>query len=255
MKRSGNHALASWLMPQARWLYFNNVLPMRPILNGALEIPPPARISPWLRRQLKRRARREGSSVPAWFAALQARGRPLLVGLEDHPLEQRVFAPTPALSHLLVVRDPVNMLASRIRKASQIAPNPAYPLAPGPLMDRIVRNWKAHARELLGETSLLENKICVSYERWCEASDYRRAISERLGLRFDDSGFSRVSGIGGGSSFDRTRFDGAAAAMRVFERRELLNDAERHLLESALSDPELTLLACALEDFRARAAA
>jgi hypothetical protein len=177
------------------------------------------------------------------------------VGLEDHPLEQRVFAPTPALSHLLVVRDPVNMLASRIRKASQIAPNPAYPLAPGPLMDRIVRNWKAHARELLGETSLLENKICVSYERWCEASDYRRAISERLGLRFDDSGFSRVSGIGGGSSFDRTRFDGAAAAMRVFERRELLNDAERHLLESALSDPELTLLACALEDFRARAAA
>jgi hypothetical protein len=253
MKRSGNHAVASWLLRQDQFLYFNNVLPMRPILTGKMTVGPPRSVSSWLRRQLRRRASRAGSRVPALITQFATRGQPLLVGLEDHPPEQRVFLPAPALSHVLVVRDPVNMLASRIRKASRIEPNPAYPLEPGPLLDRIVRDWKAHAREFLGETNVLENKVCLDFARWFAEESERRRVSGELGLRFDDSGFSTVSRIGGGSSFDGTGFDGDSRQMRVLDRREELTEAERRLLDRALVDRELLELARALEEQRALA--
>jgi hypothetical protein len=199
-----------------------------------------------LRWQLRKQAKRSHSFAPALWTQLRLHGRPLLVGLEDHRPELRLFAAERGVSHVLILRDVENMLASRIRKALQIESNPAYPREPGPLLERVVANWKAHAREWLGETNLLPNKLCVDYALWCESQPYRRSISEALGLRFDDRGYTRVSEIGGGSSFDGTRLDGASGKMRVFDRAAQLDDDERRLLSAALDDPELPRLSRAL---------
>jgi hypothetical protein len=250
MKRSGNHALSSWLLAQDEFVYFNNVLPMRPLLSGQMRLPPPMRVSSFLRWQLRKQRKRTHSLLPAIWAQLRLGDRPLLVGLEDHPPEQRIFRSDRGISNVLILRDIENMLASRIRKASRIDANPAYPREPGPLLDRVVANWKAPAREWLGETSVLPNKLCVDYALWVESQPYRRALSERLGLRFDDSGSARVSEIGGGSSFDGTSFDGANRAMRVFDRAAQLDASERALLERALDDVELPALSRAVAERR-----
>ena len=254
MKRSGNHALSNWLLLQDDFVYFNNVLPMRPLLTGRMRMPPPMRVSSFLRWQLRKQAKRSHSFAPAFWSQLRLRGRPLLVGIEDHRPELRLFASDRGVSHVLIVRDVENMLASRIRKALQIDPNPAYPREPGPLLERIVANWKAHAREWLGQTSLLPNKVCVDYALWCESQSYRRWLSAALGLHFDDRGYARVSEIGGGSSFDGTRLDGASCEMRVFDRVAQLDENERRLLSVALSDPELPALSRALVERRGQIA-
>ena len=58
-----------------------------------------------------------------------------------------------------------------------------------------------------------------------------------------DSGFSRVSGAGGGSSFDGRRFDGRNVEMNVLHRYRELHQEERALLEKALADEEVRELA------------
>ena len=124
--------------------------------------------------------------------------------------------------------------------------HPAYPRETGANMQRVVALWKAHAREHLGLTRLLEPKVCVYFDAWFSGPEYRRDVAGRLGVEFTDRAFSRVSNVGGGSSFDQTRFDGNNTGMGVLERETRLTDAERDVLERALDDAELRELAAQL---------
>jgi hypothetical protein len=255
MKRSGNHALATWLRAQADFVYFNNVLPMRPVLWHGMRIPEPMSPDAFMRWQLRKARKRSGGFAPVAWTQWRLRHKPVLAGLEDHPPGLRLLATTVGVTHLLIVRDVENMLASRIRKAFRIGANPAYPREPGLLFDRVVANWKAHARELLGETNLLPNKVCAEFATWVASRAYRAAIAAQLGLVFDDRGHPRVSEIGGGSSFDGMRFDGASGEMRLLRRAEQLEGPERALLEGVLADPELPALSRALDAHRRALAA
>lgn len=242
LKRSGNHALVNWLRPQANLLFFNNIIPIGPILRGETTMPEPVPYPIWLKRRLSFRRR----------LLLGIRSRPVLASLEDHPLTLRPFLdPPPGTHHLLLLRDPANLFASRIRKSVRFAhPHPAYPGEFNQDMQRAVDLWIAYAREFVGETSMLENKTCVYFNRWYAEPDYRRGISDALGVKFSDSGYARVSQTGGGSSFDSTTYDQNNQAMRVLDRHAQLSDEERPLHEQILADPELQQLAQRIEQVK-----
>ena len=175
-----------------------------------------------------------------------------MVSLEDHHLSVVPFKnPTCTVNNILILRDPYNLFSSRIRRASLVN-HPAYPRERGEAMNRVVSLWKEHAREYLGITNILRNKICIYFNTWFSDKTYRREISNSLGLKFSDQGYSDVSKKGGGSSFDRTKYDGKSHMMDVLNRKGLLTDDELEFLELITDDNEIQELACMIESHKVK---
>lgn len=233
MKRSGNHAIINWLLPHARFRFFNDIIQIEPVLRGDVEIPAPQRYSAWLQSR---------TSFGRRFVPQPLRPT-VLASIEDHQLSVQPFYNYPEGTRvLLLLRDPANMFASRIRKAFLID-HPSYPRNVDESMSRLIALWKSYAREYLGETSLLPNKVCVYFNAWFVNTQYRKELSKRLGLIFTDEGYSRVSWRGGGSSFDGVEYDGNTSNLKVLDRPGQLLDNEREILETIMMDKELNELA------------
>jgi hypothetical protein len=228
MKRSGNHALVSWLEPQFRFTFFNNVIPIAPILSGEVQMPEPV-------------------DYRLWSARADLKGCAALVSIEDHDLSTTYFRNIDVCwQRVLIVRHPENLFSSRVRKAFLLSNHPAYPQLPGHLLQRVVAIWKQHVRAyLMPETC--PDRIAVYFDVWARDRAYRQALSSRLGVDFQDSGLERVPEHGGGSSFDGVSLDGNASAMRVTERKDCLEPHELQLLQAFYADPEVMELGVALE--------
>lgn len=228
LKRSGNHAIVNWLMAENSFRFFNNIVPMARILTGERGMPESVELRKWLRS--KRRF---------WVLGRVGPSDRLLLSLEDHKLDFRPIIDLPASTrHILILRDPRNLFASRIRKA-HVVNNLSYAREPGVLFDRAIDRWKEHAREFLGDTNHLPNKTTIYFNRWFVSQPYRQRICERLGVRFSDKGLSKVTDHGGGSSFDRSTYDSRASEMDVLNRANNLNEREREMLELVIRDPEI----------------
>lgn len=230
MKRSGNHALVNWLLPQLRCAFINNAIPIGPILRGGM-FPERVPFEAWRSR----------------FAPGSGEMDTFLVSLEDHALEVLPFLTDGIeLRRLLIVRRPDQLFSSRIRKAFRVA-MPAYPSRNDAVMQRAAATWKQHARCFLGEeTQAYPGRTAVSFDAWVASPDYRAAISGSLGVRFDDSGFGRVSDEGGGSSFDGGTFDGHGHEMDLANRVSQLEPHERAVLDEVFADARLQRLSDAV---------
>lgn len=163
----------------------------------------------------------------------------LLVGFEDEKLlsikswnwDEALFGQPKERKRVLVLRDPFNLFASRLRLARNEAHNPfsleLLMLGPDgtPFFPEL---WKRHAREFLGQTNHLgPDLIRINYNRWASDVDYRKEISSHLGREFNDVERERVPSFGFGSSFDGIREDRNGTHMRVSERwREFSNDPQ-----------------------------
>lgn len=223
MKRSGNHAFVNWLLPQLRASFFNNLVPVGPILRGQ-SFPSRKPFAAWRAQQ----DQLIGGSLSH-----------LLVSLEDHDLRMAPFLDVDIPEcRLLLLRSPDQLFASRLRKAFRTS-MPAYPRDNGVVMQRAIGLWKQHARAYLGQGRDYPGRVAVLFDQWFDDAGYRKAISEALAVEFDDSGFGMVSADGGGSSFDGTRFDGRGHLMEVNDRVAALEPHERELLDAIMSDPEL----------------
>jgi hypothetical protein len=221
MKRSGNHAIVNWLLPQLNCQVFNNASPLGPLLRGA-PMPTARPFDAWRIEQEERRR------APVSRA---------MVTLEDHDLRLAPFscADVP-LRRLLVLRNPRDLFSSRIRKASRVE-MPAYPRVDGAVLRRAIELWKQHARCYLGDAAPYPGRTAILFDAWFQDARYRAAISDALGVAFDDTGFGKVTAEGGGSSFDGTRFDGNARLMDVGNRVAALDAGERSLLDTVLDAP------------------
>jgi len=122
---------------------------------------------------------------------------PLIYGRQDIPAhESRHKCPNPAAKHILLLRDPINLFASKASMTKDQRPKlqrdrTAFQLC-----------WISHAMEYLDLTSFLPRKICVDYNSWCASEEYRRAIAEKLGLEYSKDGLEGVPRDGGGSTWD-----------------------------------------------------
>jgi hypothetical protein len=110
---------------------------------------------------------------------------------------------------ILLLRDPHNLFASMI-KSRMLSPQNR---------DQIVPMWKEHAREFLGTTrTLTYAPVTINYNRWYQEPAYRDGIARSLSFNGASPLPSTVHVAGGGSSFDGRSFHGNAAAMKVLDR-------------------------------------
>lgn len=223
MKRSGNHAVINWLLPQTGCTHFNNFIPIGKVLRGS-PIPAATDLDIWRDKQAVRTGERPDH---------------LLVSLEDHDLRTQPFRNIRIpITRLLVLRDPRQLFSSRIRKASKVE-MPAYPRTNNAVMQRAIRLWKQHASCYLGELDCYPERVAILFDAWFSDPAYRAAISRTLGVPFSDEGFNTVGAEGGGSSFDGIGFDGRPHLMAVTDRVSALDQAERDLLDELFADNEL----------------
>jgi hypothetical protein len=241
LKRSGNHAIINWLLGHAPFEFFNNVIWINPILNGEPYPPRYENLDGLLATRIASR-----------YERLKLRWtRPVMVSLEDHPLTVSPFVHPERLDpvNVLILRDPRNVFASRIRMVKRL--DVACFKTDEASIRHFVELWKSHAREFVGATSLLQRKVCVYYNAWCANEDYRRSVSRQLRLTFTDAGFNQVSDEGGGSSFDGLEYDGKGSQMNVLNRHAQLDAEEARILERVLEDEEVAALAARVESAHA----
>lgn len=141
---------------------------------------------------------------------------------------------------ILIIRDPFNLFASRIRAGlipSEYTPRGAKPTS----ILTLQRIYKQHAREFLGKKNYLKkNKIAINFNSWSTDKDYRRNFTDQLGIPFTDKGFREVADVAGGSSFDGLALSGNAHKMNIHSRwKQFASDKEYW----ALFDPEIIDLA------------
>lgn len=251
-KRSGHHAIIGWLGCQFGEgnIFLNDccafVDPFRTHVNT---LPLIRRYPAFVNHGSEGRSQYEpfqDTVGPEAERAEQLRLLPkarLIVSFEDFNLEcyePHVVQPADVGEsarriNLLVVRDPFNLLASVIRDCGGEIGKWKYA--------GICSMWKQYAREALNETSLLEHKICILYDRWFADRQYRDQLAGRFGLTNTDMGLLAVPPNGRGSSFDGLRFDGNAQEMAVLVRwREFAHDPH---FWSLFADAELGRLALA----------
>ena len=227
MSRSGNHAITDWIFGQAtgRKLLLNCAegktnpfLTCRPLEDGV-----PWRAEPSIDIEAERRGRFSPKDLlihtyeDSWLGHAFSRDFAAHHDAWVGPSRRRI--------ELVILRDPFNLFASRMRMGCSLSPK----IAP--------RIWRQHARVALspGSSGHVERRA-VLYNRWVENRAYRRDLAEYLGLPFTDRGFDSVAKCGGGSSFDGTAYDGRAAAMPTGERWRRYADSGEY---RSLLDPQL----------------
>jgi hypothetical protein len=131
---------------------------------------------------------------------IQVKKKLLIYNFEDQPLseiaasEEEFLKPYSKRINLLVLRDPYNLFASRLKAFRNWLPDPAGKV--------YVEMWKEHAKEFLKKTNYLENKVCINFNKWCESNNYRTQLCRQLKIIPTDQGFSEKATQGWGSSFD-----------------------------------------------------
>lgn len=82
--------------------------------------------------------------------------------------------------------------------------------------------WKDFAKEYIGQTSFLKSDkfdlILLNYNRWFVDIEYRKEISQQLGVEFNDRNINKMLTYGGGSSFSQTAHINDAQQLNVLNR-------------------------------------
>lgn len=217
MSRSGNHCVIDWLLRQAPGRYC--------FLNCAEGKSNPFETARALGGDGVLRTNIPGFSIERERRGLFARKDWLLHSYEDAFLghafsgwfeerHDRLVGPSAERVDLLVLRDPFNLFASRLRAGIALSANTTR------------RIWKQHARAFVGGSRHLRRRtVRVGYNTFVRSPRYRMKLARALGLSGRDCGLRTVAQCAGGSSFDGLRLDGRADEMGVTERwRHCIDD-------------------------------
>ncbi len=141
--------------------------------------------------------------------------------------------------NLVIVRDPRNCFASRLEWLDKLE-SPTIPhLRHAEGRQILAARWKQYAKEYLGLTQIVPNKIPVSYDKWFSSQDYRRQLSAKLGLKFNDR-LKDTLATQGKSSFDELKYLQNAGAMQVLDRWQKYKD--HPIYRELMTDKEITEL-------------
>lgn len=230
MSRSGNHAIINWIISQlpGRYCFLNCAEPKQNPFTTA--------------RPLREPGESYRTNIPEFDLFSEQSGQfsvkdYLLYSYEDcflgglnHPQfrtnRERWIGRSGEVYSLLILRDPFNLFASRIRAGLLLG---HYTHGTKPIsIYNLRRIWKQHAREFLGEKNYLRRRVLINFNRWSEERPYRESITEQLGIPFTDKGFKSVSDVAGGSSFDGLRLMGRANQMKLQSRWRAYETDERY---------------------------
>jgi hypothetical protein len=243
MRRTGNHAIASWIEDSVpgETLHLNNI---KLGMNGyrmRYYWPEPddkAEYTALMRDGFHRRFRPRAA---------------LLVSYEDYSYKSfaRVMQRQNFRSHygcaekvkdVLLLRDPYNLFASRIMSGK-------VPTKEAGMDQKAM--YLEHAETFLTEMDR-GSLVCINYNRWFLDAAYRADIQRQLGLEQSDADTQFVSSRGGGSSFEGQSMDGRASEMQVLSRWRKMED--NPAFQELFADGELERYSAALfGDIRAMA--
>ncbi|MGK7957559.1 MAG: hypothetical protein AB4063_20225 [Crocosphaera sp.] len=245
MRRSGNHAIINWLLGQVPkdTIFLNDLRPgLRQFRQG---------INTSFFKKL-RKVLEQNSFKDIVIHSYEDIELASLSNLYYNLMRLIYFGKTGKNIDILILRDPYNTMASRI-KATQIESD--YTLSP---LERwssceekynsnyrnyyykdfmMVENpnltpidlWLQYAREFIGETNYLKTKVCLNFNRWFSDSLYRQELANQLQITFTDSNLNKVTSYGKGSSFDGSVYDGNAQTMNLLERWKYYSQNQKYL--------------------------
>jgi len=225
LKRSGNHVVLNWIKSGGEFRFFNNVLPLGKLArSGSVEVVRPRRL-------------------PVYFGL-----KTMLISIEDMPVDAALFRNVPRESrHVVLVRDPRNLFASRIRKGLRIS-HVAYPREMNDFMRRAIQLWKEHARLCLANLNPpgnleAEGSITgIFFDQWLLDAGYRSDVARWLRIKPSEHVLEEAAHEGGGSSFlDISPVSQTSADIkaRVLNRDQSLDQQESDVLAKVLSDSEV----------------
>lgn len=234
LQRSGTHAVANWIVDhfEGRVFYANDCLNCHP---GAYENFPSDNLPVFARREL----------LPVDFRSSSGSDLSIII-FEDAKLwqswagEETSLRYKSSLFKVLVLRDPFNMIASRIKLVERVPTEFIQDrmLSMNGSVPAFIPLWKAYAREFIRlRGNPVPDILTVNYNRWTTCKDYRRELSSRLNRPHTDREKESVPGDGFGSSFDGIRYNQNASRMGVLERWKSVESDKRFLEWS--SDTEL----------------
>lgn len=233
MRRSGNHAIASWLQrnaPQGKALFLNNCR------RGATPLKSFSAIE--VNGQSSNHSLARENFVS--FGQGIGDGGLFLVSYEDSTISfdrddrpmSRDVPPTFFDHELMVVRSFLNWMASLIKKLEL---NPELTT-----VRRIATALRAADvyRQLLADIDR-RDVISVCYDRWCSDEEYRAALLAQLGLAVQDNSLGEVTSYGGGSSFQKTTQ--SAQELQTDSRWRQMRDHAvfKATIDAAAQDPVL----------------
>lgn len=231
MRRSGIHAILNWVLPQ----FEGSKVTLTDIHNDFssvydLKIDLKSKILNWYfeKKNYKKpttEALKKMPSVNNIFFDIQERRFKKFHSIFIGSLKREKFIENLGVNDIgkekyfiFVLRNPYNLFASRMKlfKNSSEHYNIFAP--------NVIESWKEMARELLGQTDYLSSfpgkSYIIIFDKWFTDYEYRKSISSKLGLNFTDEGLNTVTKDGGGSSFDKRKYNQEAQKMNVLQRWE-----------------------------------
>lgn len=264
LRRSGNHSIIHWIISQCPGsIYFLKDMPLFkvPALCGT-HVTVATNKYVQLIQKISLKKLEVNKNAPFWRNALKRAKEKVLTlafyilkkdyliySYEDRSLkdifdakEQRIrnrlSGGSPLKYEILILRDPFNLIASRLKRIENRKKLNIKGLGSQESLKGLVGLWKDYAKEYLGYTNYLKNnKVIINYNKWCVDKDYRENIAKRLGVPFSDKAINDVPADGGGSSFDGQSLQGKAQEMQVMERWK--HYAGNKIYEDILCDKEL----------------
>lgn len=139
----------------------------------------------------------------------------------DHNHDQLVGSSAKIFS-FIIIRDPFNLFASIYKKWGK-----KYLL-------RFIPLWKQYANLVVNSKANFDS---ILYNQWLTDQNYRKSITKKLQIPFDDSGKDVVANFGGGSSFDGASNQVKAKDLQVLSRWQFFQDDQD--FHSCFQDAEI----------------
>lgn len=199
LRRSGHHAVMNWVLANTsgRYCFLNDCRPKHPPFHVARIVKNPDH---WLQTNI------EGLDYRAEAAGRHAPKDLMIYNYEDRRLkevetrryrrERTAWLGTSARRRdLLILRDPLNLVASRLKKfLPRITNRKRW------YRRMTVDLWLEQARAAVAGGGF-EDPIVVNYNRFVEEPQARAATAAALGFDATDDALAAVPAYGGGSSF------------------------------------------------------
>jgi hypothetical protein len=232
LQRSGNHAIINWIFTQCKELkcYLNFV---KPHCNPFLSFERRGTVKEFQKDFFEKfNISKEKLGI---FSAKDT----LIYSYEDELPEDVFFSETFSKNrvrwvghskekyNILILRDPFNLFASRLKREENQIPN-QHMLKVEAEKKKLIKLWKSHAELFInaGGLSTDEEIITINYNSWFTDKNYREQLAKTLNIEFNDSTINEVLPIGGGSSFDSLNKNNSAEEMEVLERWKHYKDNE-----------------------------
>lgn len=206
MRRAGNHLAINWILNQVDGCvaFYNNI--------NFTQSPYSARMT-----EMRLRLRNPSPRIILSYEDVgpqQILSDPLLGYLKDRTDRHRV-----KVRFALILRDPYNLFASRIRKWPETLANSKVITAQSQL-------YVEHARLAMAPRPIWRNAplIPILYNDLVSDPSTRSRIAAQLGIREGDRGLDHIPVYGHGSSFDGTNLSSDALRDNVFSRWQGLQD-------------------------------